>query len=116
MNLTEAAHALFDTTIAPLARKHQAANTPSYFATGPDASATSYFVPVGPATTGRQVAALPGGGHADGLIEALAAFWTERGEADLAAMAPGLHELAEAVAAERSQQSGDVDIYCYTMF
>lgn len=111
------AHAMFDTVVAPLAERRQATGRPSHFPIRPDPSAVSYFEPAAPVSaTGAQVAAFPGGGHAIGLIDALAAFWTEQGETDLAPLVPHLRKLAVAVAAERQEQSGDVDIYCYTMF
>jgi hypothetical protein len=56
------------------------------------------------------------GGKAEALIDALAAFWAKQGEAGLAAMAPRLKELADALGDEAAENDGKVDILCYTLF
>jgi hypothetical protein len=111
------ARSLFDAAVRPLADSRRASGQTHYFPTAPDPAATSYFEHVNALPVGQpHVIAIPGGGHAAGLIDALAAFWASQGEADLAAMAPALKEIGDAIRAEHGQESGDVDIYCYTMF
>jgi hypothetical protein len=58
----------------------------------------------------------PGGGSAAGLIDALTAYWAAQGETQLAAMAPRLHEIAEALRDEAAEGDGTVSVLCYTMF
>jgi hypothetical protein len=116
-SVDDLARSLFDTTVVPIAAARQTASAAPYFPTAPDPALDSYFVPVTAARSGApQAVDFPGGGEAAGLIEALAASWTAGGHADLAALAPGLRQIAAAMDAERGEENGDVDIYCYTMF
>ncbi len=77
----------------------------------------SYFEPVESDPIGRAALSdYPGGGRIEGMIEALAVSWVQTGDTELADMAPRLRAIAEALRVERGPDSGDVDIYCYTMF
>ena len=115
-SVDDLARSLFDASIVPLGESRRASGKAGYFAIAPDPAAPSYFTSIDPASAGPNAVDLPGGGRADGLIDALAAFWNGHGDMDLAAAAPALQTLAVAIRAERAQQSADVDIYCYTMF
>src|SRR5205085_5521427 len=94
------AGALFADALAPLSASRKAAGQQSYFPLQPDAAQKSYFeTPV--AKRMHPVAfEFPGGGAAEGLIDALAAIWTAEGEQVLAATAPRLKEIAAALKAE----------------
>jgi hypothetical protein len=122
MNPTEATESaqkageLFDEILAPLAKARRAATAQTYFASAPDANAESYFEPPNLARMGLVDFEFPGGGTADGLIDALAAVWVAQGDTALAAMAPRLKEIAHALSTEAVEGDGTVDILCYTMF
>ncbi|MGD9722686.1 MAG: hypothetical protein AB7O59_15240 [Pirellulales bacterium] len=112
----ELAAALFDEIVAPLAETRRRAGAQAYFPLGPETGATSYFDV--PADREMQPAEFefPGGGTSTGLIDALVAYWTAQGEAELAALAPRLKEIAQALADEAAEHDGKVSILCYTMF
>jgi hypothetical protein len=107
---------LFDEIVTPLATTRRLAGKPAYFPLAADTKLTSYYQ--------RPVARLlrpsefefPGGGTAEGLVEALAALWTAAGDSDLAAMAAKLKEIAAALEDEAAEGDGSVSILCYTMF
>lgn len=117
MNSTERvdalALALFDQAIIPLAEARREAGLKDYFPLSRDAHATTYFER--PAVGSMQPLdfAFPGDGDADGLIDALAEFWSAE---PLAAMATALKEIAAALREEAAQSDGSVDVFCYTMF
>ncbi len=112
----KSAGALFDELVTPLAEARKVAGKQAYFPLAGESSATSYYQE--PVLHKMQPAdfEFPGGGTAAGLIDALAAFWTVEGETGLAAMAPKLKEIAEALQEEAAQGDGSVSILCYTMF
>jgi hypothetical protein len=110
------AEELFDRIVKTIADARRAAGQQAYFPLGPDAGASSYFEPTDVRAMTPADFEFPGGGTAAGLIDALTAYWIARGENDLPAMAPLLHELSHAVAAEFEEGDGSVDILCYTMF
>ena len=107
---------LFDDVLIPLARARRAAGAPPYFPLGPDAQVDSYFDASSVRTMGAADFEFPGGGNAEGLIDALAMYWTTRGDAVLAATAPRLNAIAGALRDEAVQDDGTVDIFCYTLF
>jgi hypothetical protein len=111
------AGALFDEIVEPLARAKRAAHATPYFPSSPDARSGTYFER--PSPVGRMTPAdfeFPGNGSATGLIAELSRFWTETGEPELAAAAPRLVAIADAIAAMNARATGDVDIFCYTLF
>ncbi len=110
------AGALFDEVIRPLAEARRVAGQQAYFPLAGDAGAKSYFEE--PILGVMQPAdfEFPGGGTADGLVDTLSALWTAEGETGLAAMAPRLKEIAEALRQEAAEGDGTVSILCYTMF
>ena len=110
------AEELFDRIVVRLAKARRSAGEQAYFPLASKAGVTSYFEPTDVRAMQPADFEFPGGGTAAGLIDALTAYWIERGDTDLAAMAPLLHELAHAVAAEFEEGDGSVDILCYTMF
>lgn len=111
----QAAAALFEEAVVPLAEANRAAGK-SYFATGRDPAATSYYQqPLCRVMTERDFE-FPGGGTAEGLVEALGEAWAAQGEAGLAAMKPRLMEIATALRAEAEAGDGSVSVLCYTMF
>lgn len=110
------AEELYDRFIATLADARRAAGQQGYFPLTREPAAATYFEPADVRVMRPEDFEFPGGGTAAGLIDALTAFWTEQGEAGLVAMAPLLHELSAAVAEERQEGDGGVDILCYTMF
>ena len=110
------AGAVFDEVLVPLAQARRTSGAAPYFPLQQEPGAASYFVPpslrvMSPADFELQV-----GGKADPLIDALAAFWAERGETGLVALAPRLKQLADALGDEASDNDGKVDILCYTLF
>lgn len=110
------AGALFDETVTPLAASRADAGAPQYFATAAEASEASYYQE--PLLRVMQPAdfEFPGGGSATGLIDALTAYWSSQGETELAALAPRLHKIAEALKEEAAEGDGTVSVLCYTMF
>jgi hypothetical protein len=120
MNSTEKvealALALFDERLVPEAKARRARGEKDYFLLAPDSQAASYFERPAVVSMQPDDFAFPGGGGADGLIDALAKFWTDEGEGGLAAMAPALKEIAAALREEAAQSDGSVDVFCYTMF
>ena len=107
---------LFDDVLTSLANARRAAHAPSYFPSGQDAQADSYFVTSSVTTMRAADFEFPGGGNAEGLIDALAVYWTAQGDAELAAAAPRLNAIAAALRDEAVQDDGSVDIFCYTLF
>jgi len=110
------AGALFDEVLTPLAKSKRTSGTPPYFPLREDASVASYFVPARLKVMGPADFELQLGNKSEALIDALAAFWAKQGEAGLAAMAPRLRELADALGDEAAENDGKVDILCYTLF
>jgi hypothetical protein len=122
MNRTEpglAAHLageLFDQMVVPLAQARRASGSQPYFPTGPDANAGSYFVAPGTRKMHESDFELFGDDTSRDFIEALAAYWTASGETELAAMAPRMKQIAQAVINEAVESDGNVDVLCYTLF
>jgi hypothetical protein len=110
------AGALFDEVVTPLAQARRTAEEPPYFPTAAEPQAHSYYgTPL--LSVMREIDfEFPGGGNPEGLIDALAAYWTAQSETALAAMAPRLKEIANAVTAEAAEGDGTISILCYTMF
>lgn len=120
MNQTKSEHAelaglLFDEALNPLAFVKRKAGAQPYFSLGRDASVTSYFVH---SVTSMKPAdfEFPGGGSTEGLIQALVAHWTQEGEPALAAIAPRLAAIADAISKAAIRDDGSIDIFCYTLF
>jgi hypothetical protein len=110
------ARSTFDEVVVPLAQALRAGNSGGYFARARDAGATTYFEqPLSPIMQSSDFD-FPGGGDADGLIDAAAKYWMAQGEDRLVKIAPRLKEIARALQHEAGDSSGDVDILCYTMF
>jgi hypothetical protein len=112
----KAAADLFDEGVVPLAEARRAAGRQEYFPLERELGATSYYDEPARRTMQPVDFELAGGGKAEGLVDALAATWTAQGEAGLAAMAPGLREIAEALGEEAAEGDGTISILCYTMF
>jgi hypothetical protein len=108
--------ALFDDKVIRLAADMRAGGQPGFFPLAGESGAESYFEAPTQAFMGLDDFAFPGEGTPEGLIDALAAYWTGRGEDGLAALAPQLKPVAAALRAETSANDGQVDILCYTMF
>jgi hypothetical protein len=115
--LDQLAGALFDEVISPLGKTRAAAGKQAYFPTAQDMAASTYYSEPLTRVMQRADFEFPGSGTVKGLIGALAAHWIAQGEADLAAMAPRLNEIAEASSDEDAPTSdGDVTTFCYTMY
>ncbi|MEX0641420.1 MAG: hypothetical protein WD468_01900 [Pirellulales bacterium] len=110
------AGALFDEVVAPLAAARKAGGSQAYFPMAGEQGAKSYYVT--PTVRVMQPAdfEFPGGGTAEGLVDALAEWWTAEGEIALASMAPSLKEIAETLQEQVVESDGSVSIFCYTMF
>ncbi len=121
MNLTEKEHAqrraqeLFDEVVR-LADALRGKGRQAYFPLSRGAAAKSYFEEPILRPTQPDDFEFPGGGTAEGLVDALADFWTRDGEPGLAALAPLLKEIAMALGEEAEEGDGTVSILCYTMF
>ena len=112
----ELAGELFDRGLPQAAAALRASGRPAYFPLAGAAEARSYFESP---CLGYEMGAVfdfPGGGEPEGLVDALAAYWTAQGESGLAALAPRLKAIAAALREEAAETSADVDILCYTMF
>lgn len=110
------AGALFDEVVVPLAQARRAAGAEPYFARAGDATLPTYFTKPELGRMQPSDFELPGGGTAEGLIEALAAHWSAQGEPALTALAPHLKAIAQALAEEAGEGDGSVDVLCYTLF
>jgi len=106
--------ALYDEVIAPLGQARKAAGQQAYFPLARQPGAKSYYDE--PILRVMQPSDFPFPGTADEVVDALAALWTAEGETELAAMAPRLKQIAEALREEAMQSDGSVSILCYTMF
>jgi len=112
----ELAAALFDEVIVPLADARAAAGQQPFYALRGDGGTESYFI-----TPARRVMSaadfeFPGGGTATGLAEALAASWYAEGNPGLAAMAPALKAIADAMTVPPDDDDDSVSPLIYTMF
>ena len=83
------AGALFDELVVPLAEARKAAGRQSYFPLKGESGAKSYYVAPLASVMKPADFEFPGGGTADGLIDALTAYWADQGQTELAALAPG---------------------------
>ena len=108
--------ALFDEVVDPLAEARRAVGAPAYFPLGSEANAVTYFEQPDLTKMRPSDFELHSNDSAEGLVDALAAFWSDRGEAELAAMAPRLIEIAHALINEAAENDGNVDVLCYTLF
>ena len=108
--------ALFDEVLVPVADARVASGAAPYFPAWRDAAAATYFERSSVGTMSPADFEFPGGGTAAGLIDAIAAYWLAQGETALAAAAPRLKAIAEALRAEAVADDGSVDIFCYTLF
>ena len=110
------AGALFDDLVIPLAEARKAAGQQAYFPLAGVAGAKTYYEEPVLRTMQPADFEFPGGGTAEGLVDALAASWADEGETGLAGMAPRLKEIAAALREEAAKDEGSVSILCYTMF
>ena len=110
------AGALFDELVVPLAEARKAAGRQSYFPLKGESGAKSYYVAPLASVMKPADFEFPGGGTADGLIDALTAYWADQGQTELAALAPRLKEVSALLREEAAESDGKVSILCYTMF
>ena len=110
------AGALFDELIDPLATARRTAGAEPYFALAREPGVASYFRPAEARSMTPADFEFPGAGEARGLVGAIEARWRAQGDPDLAAMAPRLAAIADALAADGAEQDGSVDVFCYTLF
>lgn len=110
------AGATFDEVLVPLAEARRDSGAPRFFPLQQEASRASYFVAPALRTMSPADFELEIGGKSEALIDALVAYWASRGETELAAMAPRLKQLADALGDEAAENDGKVDILCYTLF
>lgn len=108
--------ALFDQVLTPLAVSRRDARATPYFPPWRQADAKSYFNRSSVTKMSPADFEFPGGGTPDGLVQALVQFWTAENEPALAAAGPRLKAIAEALREEAAAESGNVDIFCYTLF
>jgi hypothetical protein len=113
---TRLAEALFDEVVIPLAKSKRDAVASTYFPMRPGAELRSYLEPAEVRVMKPSDFEFPGGGAAEHLVEALARFWVERGEPELAAMSERMREIASVLGEEVAESDGSVDILCYTLF
>jgi hypothetical protein len=86
------------------------------FEPGPDPSAASYYGPPTHRVMQEADFAFPGGGHVEGLVDALAAYWSAANEHSLAAIAPRLRALAAELQKQPESENADVSPFIYTMY
>ena len=109
---TDLALALFDEVIAPAAAEGRG----KYLSLSVEREQASYFLQPATKCVTPSDFDFPGGGHTDGLIDALVAYWTEQGDVRLLRAGPRLKEIIAALQNESAKSDSDVDPYCYTMF
>ena len=108
--------ALFDEILVPLAKARREAGAAPYFPPWRDDATSSYFTRSSVSVMSPAEFEFPGGGKAEGLVDALTVFWKAEGEAALSGAGPRLKAIAEALQAETAADDGSVDIFCYTLF
>ena len=108
--------AWFDVELAPYAEARRRAGAVPYFPVAPDPVAASYFSTPSVASMTMSDFEFPGGGNPEGLIDALVAHWASEGETVLARSGHHLRAISAQLAATASADTGDVDIFCYTLF
>lgn len=106
---------MFDERVVPFADARRSAGAATYFPLGREQGAHSYFTRPERATL-RPADYELAGGTAQGVLDALAARWSEQGEAELVAWIPRLREVASLLARECSESDGSVNVLCYTLF
>jgi hypothetical protein len=112
----ELAAALFDEQVQPLAQARRDAGQQSFYRLHGDPSVASYFQsPVRRTMTAADFE-FPGGGTPAGLADALAAWWSREGNTELAAMAPALKAIGEALAERTDDGDDTISPLIYTMF
>jgi hypothetical protein len=107
---------LFDQVLCPLAAARKSAGAPPYFPLWRDVDVSSYF---GAPDVGKMTSTsfeYPGGGAAEGLVDALTEWWSGEDEATLSAAGPQLQAIVGALRDEAKLQDATVDIFCYTLF
>lgn len=107
---------LWDDVLAPASAARRAAHMPPYFPAWHDATVSTYYERPSVSQMSPADFEFPGGGTADGLIDALATHWRAEGELALASAAAQLKAIAVALRAEGASSDGSVDIFCYTLF
>lgn len=110
------ARSVFSGCIIPLAKSLGPEVRSAYFEIGGNSAASSYFGTPNPTVMQLSDFDFPGGGTADGLIEAYSRYCQTKGDKGLVEILPQLREIAGALQSEMEETSGDVDILCYTMF
>lgn len=126
MNSTDAAAPDTDSSLAErLGRFHDevlaalttdAAAPPAPFPLAPDARCASYWVSRPRPVMQRADFLAPSCLDEAELAQALAAYWTDAGQPQLASLAPRLATLAAAARAQAAQQSDEVSPFIYTLF
>ena len=116
ISVDDLARSLFDEVVVPSAEAMRDAGHLGYFARAGEPGSTSYFEPPSLAVMQSSDFDFPGGGDAEGLIDAATQYWMTQGEKGLANLAPQLKRIARALQNEAADNNGDVDILCYTMF
>ncbi len=105
----------FDEEIGPLAERERAAKK-SFFPLGFDTEAESYF-----STPERKVMTagdfeLRAAESLEKFVAELSALWIREGNEELAALAPGLAELAQEMAGREQPEEEDLSPFMYAMF
>lgn len=122
MNSTKEAKAdplsrsVFSGFIIPLAKSLGPEGRAACLEIGRNSAGNSYFVTSSQTVMQVSEFEFPGGGTADGLIDAYSRFCQTSNHEELLEMLPQLREIAGALQSEMAEASGDVDIMCYTMF
>lgn len=107
---------LLDEHMLPLSEQRRDAGQQSYFPLAGEPGATTYYEVPTTAELGPGDFEFPGGGRAEGLLDALTEYWTAEGEIALADCVPLFKLIAKSLQETAAESAGDVSIFCYTMF
>ena len=104
----------FHKLLAPLAERERAA-AKSFFPLGADSREESYYAEPARRVMEASDFELRAARSLADFVTELAALWANEGHEELAALAPGLLELAEEMG-QREEQAEDVSPFMYVMF
>ena len=107
---------LFDRVLIPMASARRTCVAPDHPQAGLGNGGASYLSPVSVSVMAAADFEFPGRGSADGLIEALAAFWEGSAEPELLVLTSMMRETAAALREEVVANDGTVSVFCYAMF
>jgi hypothetical protein len=113
--LDRRSHTFFRDRVLPLAERTRARRR-RRLPTGPDPSAASYYEPARRPCMERADFVRASGLGPETLEAKLRELWQERGDAELAELAPELARLARGLAIEVAEEGDEISPFVYVMY